>query len=108
MNTRLGSAVQDQADYLSKRNDVTLFATYAKESWCYPDLMRGLDMWELVGITISKRQDIDKNMVTFCPPTHVLSGGFNSNLSRNLIDCVCPFISVFIDACISTEFLHFR
>ena len=33
---------------------MTLFVTYAKESWCYPDLMRGLDIRELVGIPISK------------------------------------------------------
>lgn len=47
-------AVLEQAHYFSRRNEITLFATYSKQSWCYPDLMQNLNIRELVGIKISK------------------------------------------------------
>ena len=46
--------VLDQAHYLARRNEVSVFATYARPSACYPELMRGLDIRELVGVPVRK------------------------------------------------------
>lgn len=47
-------SVLEQAHYLSRRNTVSLFATYSRPESCYSNLMRGLDIRELVGIPIDK------------------------------------------------------
>jgi glycosyltransferase involved in cell wall biosynthesis len=47
-------SVLEQTHYLSRRNNVTLFATYIRPGSCYGNLMRGLDIQELVGIPLSR------------------------------------------------------
>lgn len=47
-------SILEQARYLAKNNEITIFGTYVNPSKCYPDLMMGLDMRQLVGVPVTK------------------------------------------------------
>jgi glycosyltransferase involved in cell wall biosynthesis len=47
-------SVLEQAKYLSRKNGTTLFATYSRPAQSYPQLMKDLDILELVGLRIPK------------------------------------------------------
>jgi len=47
-------SVLEQAHYLTRQHKVTVFGTYANMSKCYPDLMRDLDIRQLVGVPFTK------------------------------------------------------
>jgi glycosyltransferase involved in cell wall biosynthesis len=46
--------ILEQANYLTKRHSLTIFATYSRPQQCYPNLMKGLDIRQLVGFPIPK------------------------------------------------------
>jgi len=47
-------SILEQAHYLMRNHEVTVFGTYVNKSRCYEDLMKGLDVRQLVGIPVSK------------------------------------------------------
>src|SRR5208337_5583713 len=47
-------SILEEAHYLKKMHDVTVFATYSRASLCYPELMNDLDIHQLVGIPFTK------------------------------------------------------
>jgi len=46
--------ILEQAHHLSRKHDVTVFGTYVWPEKCYPDLLEGLNMRQLVGIPVRK------------------------------------------------------
>lgn len=70
-------SVLEQAHRFTKKHEVTLFVTYARPVACYPNLMRGLDIRQLVGISIPKF-----NLVLNAALGLILAGAFRNDFKH--------------------------